>query len=876
MVQSARGSGSSRAEGERPVAPCPVSGPETDALAGLDPDEAERRLLADGPNEIASQRPRTAWRIVFDVLREPMLALLVSAGALYLLLGEPQDAWTLVAFVVVVVLITIVQERRTERALGALRDLSSPRANVLRGGRRMRIPGREVVRGDVVWLSEGDRVPADALVRRARDLSVDESLLTGESVPVSKRASSSAAALDAPGGDDRASVFAGTLVTSGHGVAEVLATGERAELGRIGRALARIPVEPTRLQRDTRRLVRWFALGGLAVSAVIAVVYALGRGGSSTAWKEGLLAGIAAAMSLLPEELAVVLGVYLSIGAWRLARDGVLARRMPAVEALGATTVLCTDKTGTLTENRMRLVVLSTQGRSASPGGSGLDAAARGLLETALLASRREAFDPMERALQAAGELVDAPQPGGPRELVREYPLAPGLPALTRAWGTSGSRDLEVASKGAPEAIAGLCRLEPPQREAMLAEVARLAGEGRRVLAVARATVSRAALPDEHAALALELVGLLAFEDPLRASVPAAIAECRRAGIRVVMVTGDHPATARAIAARAGLEHPDAVLTGAELALLGDAELAQRAGSTGVFARVVPEQKLRIVRALAARGEIVAMTGDGVNDAPALRAAHVGVAMGARGTDVAREAADLVLLDDEFTSIVGAIRTGRAIFDNIQKAMGFIVAVHVPIAALTLGQVMWPSAPLLLLPVHLAFLELVIDPACSLVFEAEEPEPGIMDRPPRPAGRPLLSRRRIVLAVLEGASAFAACAAILVSVGRDQPPEVARALAFTTLVVTVVVLVFANRSSSRAGRASPPRRNLALSLLVAGTATMLAAVLLVPALRRLFRFGPPDPADLAVALAAGLAPLLWLEVLERRRRSRPSRGAVAR
>ncbi len=832
--------------------------------AGLDPDEAARRLARDGPNEVASQKPRTLLRLARDVLREPMLLLLVCAGALYLALGEPRDAWTLGAFVGVVILITAVQERRAENALKALRDLSSPRARVLRAGTTMQIPARDVVRGDLVLLDEGERVPADGVLRSAQNLEIDESLLTGESAPVRKEASLSESSLSDPGGDGASSVFAGTLVTAGTGTAEILATGPRTALGRIGRSLA-VEAEPTRLQRETRRVVTFFAVLGAATSCAVALVYALTRGGSPTAWKEGLLAGIAAAMSLLPEEFAVVLSVYLAIGAWRLARHGVLARRMPAVEALGETTVLCTDKTGTLTENRMRLAVLDADGSriELDASAAGLPTAHARLLRTAAMASRRTGFDPMERAIHD----LAGPDPEGSPELVREFPLSPELPAVTRVWRRAGDGAVEVACKGAPEAVARLARIDGAQRDALLRRASELAREGRRVLGVARRTLPSASVPESQQELALEFVGLLGFEDPLRASVPEAIADCARAGIRVVMVTGDHPETARAIASRAGISGAR-VLTGAELSALSDAELASSVSDVGVFARITPDQKLRIVRALVARGEIVAMTGDGVNDAPALRAAHVGVAMGKRGTQVAREAAGLVLLDDEFSSLVGSVKMGRRIYDNIQSAMTFIVAVHVPIAGLTLAQAFVPSLPLVLLPVHLAALELVIDPACSLVFEADDAGPGIMRRPPRPREQPLLPRRRFFVAVLQGSTALAACAAVLFFTHPSHSTEAVRAMTFTTLVVSVVVMVLTNRAQ---GLRVSGRRNAAALWLVLGTLALLALVLLVPAVRGLFRFAALDAVDLAIAVGAGLASCGWLAWI-RRGRGEPAAG----
>ena len=635
-------------------------------LVGLTEVEARTRMSDDGPNELPSQKQRGILAIVLEVVREPMFIMLVAAGSLYLVMGEPGDAAVLLTSVVIVMAITVIQERRTERALDALRDLASPRALVLRDGAHRRIAGREVVRGDLVVLAEGDRVPADALLRRGINLSTDESTLTGESVPMRKLPSATATTLDKPGGDDLPSVFSGTVVTAGQGIAEVLATGPRSQLGRIGKALGQVEQEPTRLQKETGRLVKLFAIAGIAACSVVVLAYAITRGGSAVDWKEGLLAGIALAMALLPEEFPVVLTVFLALGAWRISRSHVLARRMPAIETLGATTVLCVDKTGTLTQNQMALRQLGAGGRSVDLIGlTALPEEVHGVLEHAILASKPDPFDPMERALRATGDrlLGGTEHLHGDWLLVREYPLAPTLLAVSHAWRIYGG-DLMVASKGAPEAIASLCHLDPAQRAAFFEHVAELASQGLRVLGVARGSAHLTQLPEQHHDLTLELVGLLGFEDPLRPTVPAAVAECRAAGIRVVMITGDYPQTAQSIARQAGLADSLTTITGSELDRMSDDELARRSSDVHVFARVVPAQKLRIVKALQANHEVVAMTGDGVNDAPALKAAHIGIAMGERGTDVARESASLVLLDDNFSSVVAAVRLGRRIYDK--------------------------------------------------------------------------------------------------------------------------------------------------------------------------------------------------------------------
>jgi Ca2+-transporting ATPase len=833
-------------------------------LRGLTVDEAAERLEREGPNELPSKRERTLYRIALEVAREPMFLMLVAAGASYALMGEATDATMLLGFVVVVMGITIVQERRTERALDALRDLASPRALVLRGGEPRRIPGRDVVRGDLIVLAEGDRIPADGLLRRGLHLGADESLLTGESVPVRKAPSLDATSLDAPGGDDLPSVFSGTLVTSGQGVMEVLATGGASKLGSIGRALAAVESEPTPLQRETGRLVATFARIGLAACAVVVVAYALTRGGGPRAWRDGLLAGIAMAMATLPEELPVILTVFLALGARRLGASRVLTRRMPAVETLGSATVLCVDKTGTMTANRMVLRELATEGLPIDLTSREDEAPedVHALLEFAILASKRDPFDPMERALHEAGEawLGDTEHLHPTWRLEREYPLEPALLAVSHAWRAADQATAVVASKGAPEAIADLCHLSEEARAKLEARVDHLAGRGLRVLAVARGEASIPALPERHHDLKLELVGLLGFEDPLRAEVPEAVAECRAAGLRVVMITGDYPETAASIARQAGLADAPKLLTGPELAAMSDDELAAAIGTLDVFARVVPEQKLRIVRALKAQGEVVAMTGDGVNDAPALKAAHIGIAMGGRGTDVAREAAALVLLDDDFGSIVGAVRLGRRIFDNIKKAIAFVFAVHVPIVGLSMIPVFVPDWPLLLLPVHIVFLELVIDPSCSLIFEAELAEPDVMQRPPRSNEDRLFDGPSLRLAIAQGVAVLLACLALFILARGRHGADGARALTFTTLVAAFLAIILVNRSWSRSLIAMVRVPNAAFRWIVGGTSAFLLLALGLPAARRVFHFAPVDAVEAAFAVGLGLTSVLVFEV----------------
>lgn len=844
---------------------------DSERFAGLDDAQVERRRLEEGPNELPSTRRRGLWRIAFEVVVEPMFLLLVGAASLYFGMGELGDAILLLISVLVVMVITVVQERRTESALESLRDLSSPRAVVIRNGQRQRIAGRDVVRGDILLVAEGDRVAADAMVRSSMNTSVDESLLTGESVPVRKVAVTGSCERVPPGGDDSSSLFAGTLLTSGQCVAEVVATGTRTELGRIGKALESIEPEQTSLQKETGRVVRVFAAAALIACSIVVLFHALSRGGTWESWKEGLLLGITMAMSALPEEFAVVLTVFLALGAWRISRSRVLTRRMPVIETLGAATVLCVDKTGTLTRNEMTVAGLVAAGGNeivevaASERAQELPDSCRKILAIAVLASRPDPFDPMERALHklASGCHV----PGGDGDglsLVREFSLSAELLAVTQAWQRGADSRLILASKGAPEAIAELCRLPEPERAWISDRTRELASRGLRVLGLAQGSIEARDLPQDQRSLSMEFAGLVAFQDPVRDNVPAAIAECHGAGIRVVMITGDYPDTARSIARQAGIANFQDVVTGRELNDMSDAELTVRLREVRVFARVVPEQKLRIVSALKADGHVVAMTGDGVNDAPALKAAHIGIAMGGRGTDVAREVASLVLLDDDFSSIVAAVRLGRRIYDNIRKAIVFIVAVHVPIAGLSMIPVFVPGWPLLLLPVHIALLELIIDPSCSLIFEAEQPEADLMKRPPRDPKAPLFSRRSVEVGLLQGLSVLGACIAVVVTTRSTHGAEAARALSFTTLVIGIITIILINRSWSRSILGMLRVPNPALWWVLGGAGAFLGAILTVPFLQRLFRFGPLHRHDLALSLLAGAACLLWLEILKRR------------
>ncbi len=787
--------------------------------SGISEAEAAKLLKQEGLNELPAARPKTLWHIAAEALREPMFLMLIACGALYMTLGDYREGLLMLAGMLLIIGITFFQYQRTERALEALRNLASPRALVWRDGKPLRIAGNQVVRGDVLELHEGDRIPADAVLLEGAGIMVDESLLTGESVPVHKR-------LDSP---EHQLLFSGTLMVAGRGFARVTHTGAATRFGHIGASMNAIQTGPTPLQLELKKLIRVLGLAGVGICILMVLLFFA----NGTAFLPSLLHGLSAAMAILPEEFPVVMTVFMALGAWRLSQSQVLTRQPAAIETLGAASILCTDKTGTITLNKMSLQRFFTAERQ----GSFSDPEAHSLLCALRKAMPASSSDPMEHAIHDAWKnwAADAEIPSA----VKEYPLKHDFPAMSHVY-LEGNAQM-VYAKGAPELLFELCLHDPTQRAFWEDALAAMAGDGLRVIAVASANHAAASLPEHQRDFAFELLGLAGLKDPVRTEVPQAVNDCRRAGIRVLMITGDYPITASCIARDAGILGWSEVLTGSDIESMNDAQLRERLKAVSVCARVVPGQKLRIVSALKAEGAVVAMTGDGVNDAPALKAADIGVAMGGKGTDVAREAASLVLLDDNFRSIVAGIRLGRRINDNLRKAMTYILAIHLPIIVLTMLPAFLEGFPVLLLPLHIVFMELIIDPVCSIAFESEREEPNIMDRPPVKPGKQFFGRQEVGASIRYG---FLLLAAVLVvffwSSYHAYPEGIIRANSFSALIMGNMLLILSGLSYQRSIWQVLAEGNKALWLILGVAGGMLALTLLWPEAGKLLSMEQPN------------------------------------
>jgi Ca2+-transporting ATPase len=811
----------------------------TDRLVGLSEAEAARRLLQQGPN-IGIQPGGKLWGLLLSVAGEPMFLLLLCACAVYFFLGELTEAITMLSALCLVAGISVFQDYRSRKAVNALSKMTSKRAKVVREGVRRALPAEDLVVGDLIVCEEGDLIPADATVRAANDFVVNESIITGESAPVDKMA-----------GDD---IMQGTLVVRGYCHAEVKATGKNTMLAGIGYSVEQQSREKTPLQQKVARFVRLMALAGSLAFFFVWAYYSWETG----SMVEGLLYGLAMAMSVLPEEIPVALSTFMALGAYRLLRHGVIARGLNAVETLGSATVICVDKTGTLTQNLMRLALAYDAIRGQEISFENGEASPTPVLEYAMWASEEAPFDPMEKSLHAHYAAAFAIDERGAYRMVMEFPLSGSPPVMTHVFANS-DQQLKIGGKGGLESILRLSSPdEATRREAL--EIARsYASRGLRVLGVAQGLWRHAGLPRAQEDIEFRFLGIVAFADPPDPHIREVIQHFHDAGLIVKMITGDSLETALAVAREVGIPS-GAALSGGEVASLAPEALRRRVDNIHVFARMFPEAKLKVIEALKANGEVVAMTGDGVNDAPALKAAHIGVAMGKRGAEVAKHAAGLVLARDNLGRMVEAIMLGRRINVNLRKAIRYIISIHIPIILLVAMPIFSPWLPPMLFgPVHVIFLELIMGPTCSIIYENEPANPAELRRPYLQDQRSLFSADELGLTILQGLAITVACLFVGYHAAAHGDGAYVRACIFSTLVFANVFLTLVNRSFTQSIAKTIRMKNRLIPVVIFLSLALLAAILYLPFFNGVFNVVPLGPAELLMPFLAAILAVFWVE-----------------
>jgi Ca2+-transporting ATPase len=821
---------------------------------GLTSDEVRKKQAKEGWNELQETDKKNIWKIIIEVIREPMFILLIACGTLYMIIGDYLEGIMMLAMIIIIIGITIFQHRKTEKALEALKMLASPRALVIRNGEEIRISGREVVRDDIIILNEGDRIPADATLLETTHLLVDESILTGESLPVNKNSQG----LDVK--DDEAThLYSGTLVVQGSGIAKVNTIGAQTRFGKIGLSLSGIVDQQTRLQQEMKIFIRTLSIIGVILCITVFLLYYFTRGH----FISSLLYGLAAAMAILPEEFPVVFTVFLALGAWRLSKKNVLTRKSSSIENLGAATVLCSDKTGTITQQKMVLTKLySENGFIDESAFSSQHELFHRVITASLYASHQHQPDALEQAIiDVYHKIISQSLPEF--NVIKEFAFNRESMSMTNIITINSDEKIMAYIKGAPEVIIKRCKLNIEEKKKYIDAFENLALNGYRVLGVAKSKINTQVIPENPNSLEFEMLGLIALHDPIRPEVPAAIQECYDAGIKVMMITGDYPTTALNIAIQAGFKENAQVITGDELKLMNVDSLKNKIKSVDIFARVSPDQKLMIVQALKASGEIVAMTGDGVNDAPALKAADIGIAMGMKGTDVAREASALVLLDDNFASIVKAIRMGRKIFDNLQKAMSYILAIHIPIIGLSLIPAIFTSLPVLMFPLMIIFMELIIDPICSIAFEWEQEEKNIMKRPPRSNQEKFFGFKKIISSISDGMLLLAMIISVyIISINEGHSDKEVRAIVFSALVIGNIFLILTKLSNTRSFISVFKEKNYALFIILSIAIVLFMAIIITPGLNFLFGMQNPGFSHYIYAISGAFLILIILEFIK--------------
>jgi len=822
-------------------------------IKGLSQEQVLAARAQHGHNRLVFKRENAVWGVLKSLSKEPMVILLLAASAIYFVMGRTGDGIFLASAIVLVSVISLYQDARSRNALEKLQQFTQPRCKVVRGGEVREISSDELVIGDSLMVEEGTAIAADGTIVQGHDFSVDESILTGESLSVAK----------GPDKEDGA-IYRGTTVTSGLAIATVTAIGNETKLGKIGKSIEGIVEEKTPLEVQIGNFVKKMVIIGAVVFVLFCGInyYRTGE------ILDSLLKALTLAMSILPEEIPVAFTTFMALGAWRLMKMGIVVKQMKTVETLGSATVICADKTGTITENKMtlaRLFVLSS--RKITDPKEALQDDERALIRLAMWASEPIPFDPMEVALHDAYAHA-FPDDERPRyHIAHEYPLGGKPPMMTHLF-EDDKGDRIIAAKGAPEALMAVAQLTEEEKKRVEAAVEALAVDGFRVLGVGEAAFAGNDFPATQQEFPFVFKGIVAFYDPPKKNIQHVLEGFYAAGIAVKIVTGDNAATTTAIAKQVGFEGHGKSLTGDELMQLSEDELAARVLDANMFTRMFPEAKLRIINALKAKGQIVAMTGDGVNDGPALKAAHIGIAMGKKGTEIAKQAASLILLEDDLSNMIDAVAMGRKIYTNLKKAIQYIISIHIPIiftvfVPLALG---W-KFPNIFSPIHIIFLELIMGPTCSIMYENDPMEKNTMKQKPRPFTSTFFNWKELLTSMMQGAVITVGTLGIYqyaVHLGLDEAHT--RTMVFVVLVAANIFLTLVNRSFYYSVFATMRYKNRMVPIIIGITLVLAGLVLFVPQVTRFFQFAPIPLAHLSLCIGVGFASVVWYEAVKWRNR----------
>lgn len=809
-----------------------------------------------GTNSIEHQKKNHFLNSILDIVKEPMFLLLLTATSIYFITGAYGDGIFMAFAIVFVMAISVFQESRSRNAIEALKKLSQPQCKVIRNGVTIEIPTEEIVIGDCVQLEEGAFIPADGIILSSNDFSVNESILTGESLSVFKSNASE---------DNQ--VFQGTIVASGLAICEVTAIGSKTQLGKIGSSLNAIKEEKTPLQIQIGNFVTKMSVIGLVIFAIVwAINYY-----NSRIVLDSLLKALTLAMSVIPEEIPVAFTTFMALGAWRLMKMGIITKQTKTVETLGSATVICTDKTGTITENRMSLAELYLfKSNSIVATSQKLNPEAEEVLKYAMWSSEPIPFDAMEIAIHEAYSNFESEDERPYFKLVHEYPLGGKPPMMTHVFENESGKKI-IAAKGAPEALISVSHLTEIEKNQILEAMKTMMQKGFRVLGVGVSNFSGLDYPVTQQELKFDFKGLVAFYDPPKHNIQAVFETFYKAGIQVKIVTGDNAETTSTIAKQVGFKNADKVLNGDELMAMDETTLQEKVMETAIFTRMFPEAKLRIIQALKTNNQIVAMTGDGVNDGPALKSAHIGIAMGKKGTEIAKQAANLILVDDNFERMTDAIAMGRKIYLNLKKAIQYIISIHIPIILivfipLALGWVY----PNIFTPVHIIFLEIIMGPTCSIIYENEPMEDNLMLQKPRPLTTTFFNIKEVLISIIQGlVITFGLVFIYQYAVGENMSENGTRTLIFLTLITSNIVLTLANRSFYYSIFKTIRYKNNLVGLIIGITILLTVLLLFIPAFSNFFLFEMVSGTQIGLCILVGSISVLWVEIYKafKRRKS---------